>query len=353
LTVPSSNSVQTKTRRKAGFLLSANRVTQSAAMSALHPALRADWLVLRRTGAVASVRMFGAPVLLLACCVALACGDLYKGYGWCLAAAALPALGGSHAIAHRRVLDALERWRFGWCGALPIARGRTAWTLSIVTIVALLVSLMFVSALLLIVSASAPHRGDLPYALAGIDLALIVGTSVAMVRALRIGARTNHAGGIREPVLALPWLNDTRLPHLPDWQRRAALVRWRRGGSFVMVGIVLGAVPMGAPMVPVAGLVLLVLSWSWLAVAMRASADATTDAVRLLGATPLDFARARRASFRYPVAAALCGLVWMIVGIALLRQGMIAPAWIVLAGIASAWPMLRILRTTRDTESSA
>jgi hypothetical protein len=75
--------------------------------------------------------------------------------------------------------------------------------------------------------------------------------------------------------------------------------------------------------------------------------------VRLLGATPLDFARARRASFRYPVAAALCGLVWMIVGIALLRQGMIAPAWIVLAGIASAWPMLRILRTTRDTESSA
>ena len=336
-----------------GFLLSADRVTQSPAMSALHPALRADWLVLRRTGAVAFVRMFGAPVLLLACCVALACGDLYKGYGWCLAAAALLALGGSHAIAHQRVLDALERWRLGWCGALPIPRGTTAWTSLIVTAVALLLSLVFAMLLLLIVSASAPHRGDLPYALAGIDLALVVGTSIAMVRALRIGARTNHADGIREPVLALPWLNDTRLPHLLDWQRRAALVRWRRGGSFVMVGIVLGVVPMGAPMVPVAGLVLLVLSWSWLAVAMRASADATTDAVRLLGATPLHFARARRASLRYPAVAALCALVWMALGITVLRVRVIAPAWIVLAGIASAWPMLRILRATRDTDSPA
>ena len=153
-------------------------------MSALwHPAIRADWLVLRRTGAVAFVRIIGVPALLLAGCVALACGDFYGGYGWCLAASTLLALGGSYAIAHARLLEALERWRFGWCGALPVARGATAATLLLVTTVALLVLLALVTALLLAVSVSAPHRADLAYALAGIDFALVVGAATAAVRA--------------------------------------------------------------------------------------------------------------------------------------------------------------------------
>lgn len=318
-----------------------------------HPALRADWLVLQRTGPIAFVRILGVPLMLLTGCVVLACGDFYKGYGWGLAAGALLALGGSYAIVHHRSLDSLERWRFGWCGALPIARGTTAWTLLIVTIATLLVSLAVAAALLLGVSMHAPHRGDLPYALAGIDLALTVGTIAAILRALRADARSHPTDGIREPVLALPWLNDARLPHLLDWQRRAALVRWRRGGSFVMVGIVLGAVPMGAPMLEVASLVLLVLSWTWLAVAMRASADTAAAVVRLLGATPLDIHRARAVSLRYPAVATLCALVWMVLGIALLGLGVLAPAWIVLAGVASAGPMLRILHATRGTEPPA
>jgi hypothetical protein len=313
-----------------------------------HPALRADWFVLRRTGAAASVRILGAPVLLLACCVVLACGDLYRGYGWCLAATALLALGGSHAIVHQRVLDALERWRFGWCGALPIARGTTSWALSIITAVALLVSLVVVTALLLVASISAPHRGDLPYTLAGIDLALIVGTGAAMVRALRTtGARLDHADGIREPVLALPWLNDARLPHLLDWQRRAALVRWRRGGSFVMVGIALGVVPMGAPMGEVAASVLLVLSWSWLTVVVRASADATGAAADLLGAAPLDTHHMRQASFRYPLVAAACALLPTAAGATLAGSSAVAFAWAICTCAASAWPLVRILRATR------
>ena len=157
-------------------------MTQSASMNVLwHPALRADWLVLRRTGTVAFARIIGVPALLLACCAAIACGDFYGGYGWCLAAGALLALGGSHAIAHQRLLDVLERWRFGWCGALPVARGATACTLLLVTAVALMVSLAFGTVLLLGVSTMAPHRGDLPYALAGIDLALVAGTAVAAV----------------------------------------------------------------------------------------------------------------------------------------------------------------------------
>ncbi|HJR12613.1 MAG TPA: hypothetical protein VJ833_01790 [Rhodanobacteraceae bacterium] len=320
-----------------------------------HPAIPADWLVLRRTGSIAFVRILGAPALLLACCAALACGEFYSGYGWCLAVGTLLALGGSYAIAHQRLLDAMERWRFGWCGALPIARGSAARTLLLWAAAALMASLALVTALLFGVSVPAPHRGDLVYALAGIDLALAAGAAAAAIRVFRRGAfaRVHHADGIREPLLALPWLDDPRLPHLLDWQRRSALVRWRRGGSFATVGIVLAAVPIGAPMLEVAGLVLVVLSWSWLAVVMRASAAAFVAAERLLAAVPWDARSARLASLRYPLIAMSCALVFMAIGTALLGHGIVALVWIVCAGAASAWPLVRILRATRSLEPSA
>lgn len=325
-------------------------------MNALwHPAIRADWLVLQRTGWLVIARAVGAPALLLVCCAAVVCGDFYGGYGWCLAAGALLALGGSHAIAHQRLLDALERWRFGWCGALPFPRGTTACTLLLVTTAVLMVSLAFVTALLFAVSVPAPHRGDLPYALAGIDLGLAVGTASAVARVFRrgAGARSRQGDGIREPLFALPWLNDPRLPHLLDWQRRAALVRWRRGGSFVTVGVVLAAVPDGPSLPMVVALVLLVLSWSWLAVVMRASADVSTAAVRLLGATSLDVRCARAASLRYPIVATSCALIPMAVGATLGGRGTIALAWIVCTVAVSAWPIFRTLRATRSPDTSA
>lgn len=316
-------------------------------MSALwHPALRADWLVLRRTGAVAFARILGVPALLLICCVALAGGDFYYGYGWCLAAGVLLALGGSYAIAHHRLLDALERWRFGWLGALPVARAAAPCTLLLVASGVLLAALACATALLLGVCMPAPHRGDLAYALAGITLALVMGTAVAAVRAVGKNWRVHQVYGIREPLFALPWLNDPRLPHLLDLQRRLALVRWRRGGSFVMVGIVLAAVPIGAPMLEVAGLMLLVMSWSWLAVVMHASADASAEAVRLLGALPLQTHRARVASLRYPVVAASCALVPVILGATLESRASLVPAWIACASLVSAWPLTRILRAS-------
>jgi hypothetical protein len=345
-----------KSPPQGGFLLRAGRVPQSTSMTALwHPAIRADWLVLRRAGVAAFVRMFGAPVLLLACCVALACGDLYPGYGWCLAAGALLALGGSYGIAHQRLLDALERWRFGWCGALPAVRGAAAYTLLLVTILGLAASLAFVTALLFSASAFAPHGGDLFYALAGIGLALVAGAAAAAIRVFRRGAlaRVHHVDGIREPLLALPWLNDPRLPHLLDWQRRAALVRWRRGGSFVTAGIVLAAVPIGAPTLEVSALVLLVLAWSWLAVVMRASADAFASAARLLAAVPWDARSSRMAAHRYPLIATLCALLLMAIGTALLRHGVVALVWIACAGGASAWPLVRLARATRLADPRA
>ena len=328
------------------------RVPQSASMSTLwHPALRADWLVLRRTGPKALVRMLGAPALLLAGCVVLACGDLYRGYGWCLVAAALLVLGGSYAIAHQRLLDALERWRFGWCGALPTPRRAAAYTLLLVTTIACAVSLALVAALLVGVATGAPHRGDLVYALAGIGLALFVGTIAAALRVFRRGAfAARQADGIREPLLALPWLNDPRLPHLLDWQRRAALVRWRRGGGAMMGALALFVIPDGATVVTGAGLVLFVISLTWLDVVLRASVQVTAGAVRLLRATPLDGGRLRTASFRYPALATACACVLAGAG-----AGLTGGDWAIAAsggaacGIAVvAWPVVRILGATRD-----
>lgn len=326
-------------------------MTQSARMIlALHPALRADWLVLRRTGWAASA-VLGTPALLLACCVAIACGDLYGGYGWCLAAGALLALGGSHAIAHARMLGTIERWRFGWCGALPTARGAMTWTLSVLTTAVLIVSLAFIIALLLAVSWHAPHHADLPYALAGMGLGVIIGTAIALVRVSRASVgRVAHADGIREPLLVLPWLNDRRLPHLVDWQRRAALVKWRRGGSFVLAAVVLAGVPDGPSIPVVVALVLLVLAWAWLAVVMRASADSTRAVMDLLGATPLDVHCARAASLRYPFVAALCALVPMIAGTLLTGRGIVALAWVACALAVSVWPLFRMLRVTTRPE---
>ncbi|HEX5489514.1 MAG TPA: hypothetical protein VFX04_10265 [Rhodanobacteraceae bacterium] len=150
-------------------------------MSALwHPAIRADWLVLRRTGTVALLRIVGVPALLLACWPG---GHLVARVGRPpVTAVKIAACDGRTAVAHERLLGAVERWRLGWCAALPVARSATTCTLSLVTIAALMASVAFVTVLLLGISAFAPHRGDLVYALAGIDLALVASPILAAMR---------------------------------------------------------------------------------------------------------------------------------------------------------------------------
>jgi len=324
-------------------------MTQSSAMAAWwHPAIRADWLVLQRTGAVGFLRVIGGPTLLLVCCAIVVCGDFYAGYGWCLAAGALFALGGSYAIAHQRLLVATERWRFGWCGALPIARGATVSTLLLVAATALLTALAFITALLFAISVPAPNCVDRVYAVVGIDIALVVGAALAAARALRRGARGSPADGIREPLFAMPWLNDPRLPHLLDWQRRAALVRWRSGGNFMLVGLVLAGVPQGPVLHEVVGLVLLALSLTWLGVVMRASADSTLDAARLMAAIPFDPHRVRLAALRYPAIGASVTAVLAVVGVALVHPSIALWCGCVACGAAaSAWPVRRLLDATR------
>jgi hypothetical protein len=323
---------------------------------ALHPAIRADWLVLQRAGWVASARAIGGPALLLACCVAVACGDLYGGYGWCLAAGALLGLGCSYAFTYHHLLDALERWRFGWCGALPTRRGATVRTLLLVASAALVVSLAFVTVLLLGVSMSAPHREDFPCALAGTDLAIVMGAVIAAARVSRGDAvtRVHQADGIRDPLFALSWLNDRRVPHLLDWQRRAALVRWRRGGGVAVVALVLFAIPDGISVLRGIGLILLMISLTWLDVALRACAKATAEASRLLKSMPLEDDCLRVASLRYPMLAVVGAFIFAVVGTVLMGGGSaIAGLWGAACTVAvSAWPLRRVVVAARRSGRS-
>lgn len=285
--------------------------------------------------------------MLVAVCVALAAVPLYRDLGWLIVVSAVLALAGSHALTRHRLTAALVRARFGWCGALPLRSVASSGVLVALTVGALAVAVVSGSVLLVCAALPAPHRDALGFGLLALDGGLIVGALAAIVLALRRGAamKFRHAEGIREPLFALPWLEDARLPHLPDWQRRCALVRWRGGGGFSLVGVALAGVPMGAAMFDVAGLVLLALALAWLAVVMRACAATTGAAGSLLGATPLSSARMRRASLRYPLAGWLGSMALAGLGAALLRGGFATwVGWCICAAALSLRPWLRIVR---------
>ena len=309
------------------------------------PSVHADLLALRRAGWNAVARTCGGPVLLVMVCVVLAAVPLYRDPGWLIVVSAVLALAGSHGLTRHRLTAALVRARFGWCGALPVRSVATSGALVALTVAALGVAVVSGSLLLVCAAIPAPHRDALGFGLLAVDGGLVVGTLAAIVLALRKGTavKLRHAEGIREPLFALPWLDDARLPHLPDWQRRCALVRWRGGGGFALVGVVLAGVPMGAAVFDVAGLVLLALALAWLAVVMRACAATTSAARSLLGATPVSIARVRRVSLRYPLAGWLGSMALAALGAALLRGGFATwVGWVVCAAAVSLRPWLRI-----------
>lgn len=312
--------------------------------------MQADLLALRRAGWMACLQPFAAPVLLVAACVALAGVALYTEYAWCIGLSGLLALAGSFALTRERLTTALLRARFGWCGVLPIRRRNVHAALWLLAVAALAIAAVAGSVSLLVVTAKASHPDVLNLALLALDSGLIVGVVAAASVTLRKGAvaRLRHADGIREPLFTLRWLNDVRLPHLLDWQRRAAVVGWRRGGSFVMIGCALAAVPDGAAIPAVAGMVLWMLALVWFEVVMRASAVVVVDARRLLGATPLQHGRMRWAALRYPLFATVCAMVVVVAGVALPGGDLLSmAAWTACAATAAALPLYRIVKSTR------
>jgi hypothetical protein len=294
-------------------------------------------------------RTLAGPALLVLVCGVLAAVPLYRDLGWLTLASALLALAGSHALTRNRLLAAGSRARFGWCGALPLRAHATPVMLLALAVLALIAAVSSGGLLLVCVALPAPYRDNLGLGLLVMDGGLMVGTLAAVVQVLHAGAavRSRHADGIREPLFAWPWLNDPRLPHLLDWQRRCALVRWRSGSNFALIGIVLAGVPMGAAMLDVAGLVVLALALAWLAVVMRACMTATADARSVLAATPLRAEAMRLTSLRYPLLAVIGAMLLAAIGVLLLHAGFAPMAvWMVCAATMSSWPLSRIVTTS-------
>lgn len=324
--------------------------------SALHPWVHEAGIVMPRAGRRVFLRTLGMPGMLLLASVALAGAGLRVASPWWLLAGVAVAVSGSYAITRSATIRILVRWHSGWCGALPIEPRISRRTLLLLAGGALAVAMVCVSALLSLVAIGAPHRARLPVALVMLDAGLVVGVAMALMVALRSmrGTRANHAGVIREPLVALGWLNDPRLPHWLDWQRRDALVRWRAGGSFIWIGVLLVSLPHGMIFRIATGMVLLALSWVWLAVVMRACADVAIVAVKLLRPTPVDAGDVRKASLRYPLFAAVCASTLSVIGAAVLGNWItVLSVWFACMVAASVWPLVRIFVATRRTGESA
>jgi hypothetical protein len=143
-------------------------------------------------------------------------------------------------------------------------------------------------------------------AVAIFSVALWIGAALGYLVARRREAqpRTAHSRhGSVKPLFPTPGLDDARLHHFPDWQRREALNRWRLGGrlwQLVAFGLL---IPMNSAFWSLLGLILLGTSLIWYGVVLRASEEAIVRATNLFAAMPLPFSAFAKASVRYPALA--------------------------------------------------
>lgn len=133
---------------------------------------------------------------------------------------------------------------------------------------------------------------------------------------------------------------------VPEWQRREALLQWRTGSNYWMLGLVLFAVPGGVSLLPVSGFVLLATAALWLSVVLRARAEVALDASALLKATPVAPWSLRRAVLVYPTACTALALATVTSGALMLGDilgGMIIAALILI--VLSVRPLLGAIFT--------
>jgi hypothetical protein len=181
---------------------------------------------------------------------------------------------------------------------------------------------------------------------------LVLGTLLALGQGMRRPPLHDAVvrTGRREALFAWTPGNHRRLPHLADWQRRSALVRWRlgQGGHFWVVGALLLTLPDRVGVARAAGLLLMTVSWLWLATTLRACAAVAVQALHLLRATPATSRGWRDAALRYPLFAAACAAGLAVAGEALLGfTGRPLSIWLVallLACLPAAWRLRTAMR---------
>ncbi|MBW8808908.1 MAG: hypothetical protein JF591_08720 [Lysobacter sp.] len=230
---------------------------------------------------------------------------------------ALLALALAYALARGRLIALDERLRHGWWAAAPIAPAATVRTLIVLAFAATLLA-MLISAVMLIAFGGEPVQ--VRSACGIVAGGLGIGASFGLISALRHRRHPRHRlrEGARLPLFGLRWLDDARLPHLSDWQRRDALLRWRRGGHAWMVGAVLAALPSSTAIAAGLGVLLIAVAIAWFSLVVRGCVAATVAADRLLASTPRAPRAFARAAWRYPAFAFVCAATLMLIGGALL-----------------------------------
>lgn len=217
------------------------------------------------------------------------------------------------AMCRSSTLTLLQELRLGWWGAMPVPGAATQRSLHLNALLLTLFGNLVVLLVLagIVVLSRRPTPWFLP--LFGVaSAALWGGSALGYLGVRRLGqvrrgkVAPQHSS---KPLLTLKALDHAQLRNLPDWQRRETVRRWRSGGrswQFLALGLL---VPMGMPLLPLVGLLLLGAALIWYGLALRASEDTIGRATALLAALPLPFPRFAAASARYPLFAWCCASV--------------------------------------------
>lgn len=328
-----------------------------AAAALVHPWWREAWL--RGSHASRTGRVRGSIGLALCAFVAAVAWQLSAATGRASVAAAMHAVAAHSGLAAvlaaaaawstaRRVAQArVDALAHGWWRAAPAGRGAVD-VVILAHISAIAVALAACAGVALGVMALLAMRAPPWHALSTIAAAIGAGAAIA---GLQVAWRDRHPrmayrAGLRTALWTIPWPRSPHAPHVFDWQRREALVRWRRGGGTWLVGMLVALTPGGTPPHVVAGMLLMAGVAGWLGTALHASGDVARDARAALRATPMDRMRLRRAAWGYPAFAVLATCTAFALGAALAGTGTLA-LWCAVAVLLSSRGVLALWHAGR------
>lgn len=249
----------------------------------------------------------------------------------------------AYAIARGRLIALDETLRHGWWAAAPLDPARATRTLMLLATLVTVAAMLIVAIVLMAFGGEAQvTRGAAWIVEGGVAFGAILGL-ISALRHRRHPARRAREGA-RQPMFGLRWLDDARLPHISDWQRREALLRWRRGGHAWMVGAVLFGIPSSTGIASGFGVLAIAIALAWFSLVVQSCVGAIVAADTLLLSTSREPHALARAAWRYPAFALACASVFCVVGSVLLSLSWrAAPVLLTIVIVLSA-PALFALR---------
>lgn len=317
----------------------------------LHPWLGEARLILRRrTRPIAVWCVLSLSVL----CVLALSPHVLHALAWrpWITAALLAVL--TYVLVRPRFADTADAWRYGWWSAIPI-NARVIPSTVVVMAVTAIVAIAVIGVLLWWpwLWLSADHhlaRIALSACVAGAIAGVSLAAGVVVTRPNQDVDKAQRQP-TRTALFGFRWLHDKRLPYLLEWQRRAALVRWRSGRRSWWLAGFFAALP-GMPALEGIGLLLMTMAAAWLIAVLDAAAGMSAAAVELLAATPQPVRTLRSGLLRYVLFALLCSVLVATVGACAVMSPLALLLWgvfVVLASSHSLWRMAAALNSDSQT----